>query len=125
MKWYASDDGFYYFKVAENITNGLGVTFDGINPTNGFHPLWMVVCIPVFALARFNLILPLRLLVLVSALLNAGTAILIFRLLRKFINSWTAAAMGVFWVFLPLIHETVAQNGLESTISAFFLALLF
>jgi len=125
MNWYASDDGFYYFKVAANITNGLGVTFDGINPTNGFHPLWMLVCIPVFALARFDLILPLRLLILVSALLNAGTAVLIFRLLRKFINPATAAAMGIFWVFLPSIHHTVAQNGMESTISVFFLALLF
>jgi hypothetical protein len=125
MKWYASDDGFYYFKVAVNITNGLGVTFDGISRTNGFHPLWMLVCIPVFALAHFNLILPLRLLVLVSALLNAGTAVLIFRLLRKFITPWTAAAMGIFWVFLPTIHTTVAQYGLESTISSFFLALLF
>ena len=125
MKWYASDDGFYYFKVAANITQGLGVSFDGINLTNGFHPLWMLVCIPIFALARFDLILPLRILVLVSALLNIGTAILIFRILRKFINSWTAAAMGVFWVFLPSIHGAVAQNGMESTISAFFLALLF
>jgi hypothetical protein len=125
MKWYASDDGFYYFKVAANISTGIGVTFDGINPTNGFHPLWMMVCIPFFALARYNLVLPLRLLVLISALLNAGTAILIFRLLRKFITSETAAATGVFWVFLPSIHLTVVQNGMESTISAFFLALLF
>jgi hypothetical protein len=125
MKWYASDDGFYYFKVAENITAGLGVTFDGINPTNGFHPLWMLVCIPVFALARFNLILPLRVLVLVTALIHAGTAILIFRLLRKFISAATAAAIGVIWLFLPSIHQTVAQNGMESTISAFFLAWLF
>ncbi len=125
MNWYSSDDGFYYFKVAENITNGLGVTFDGINRTNGFHPLWMVVCIPIFALARFNLILPLRLLVLVAALLNAGTAILIFRLLRKFISTVTAAAIGILWIFLPSIHWIVAQNGMESTISAFFLVCLF
>jgi hypothetical protein len=125
MKWYSSDDGFYYFKVATNISNGLGVTFDGINPTNGFHPLWMLVCIPVFALERFNRVLPLRLLVLVSALLNAGTAILIFRLLRKFITSETAMVIGIFWVYLPSIHLTVVQNGMESTISAFFLALLY
>ena len=125
MNWYASDDGFYYFKVAENITNGQGVTFDGINPTNGFHPLWMMVCIPIFALARIDLVLPLRLLVLVAALLNAGTAVLIFRLLRRFITPLTAAASGIFWAFLPPIHRTVTQNGMESTINAFFLALLF
>ncbi len=124
MNWYSSDDGFYYFKVAANINSGLGVTFDGINPTNGFQPLWMLVCLPVFALARFDLILPLRVLVMVSALLNAGTGILIFRLLRRLISSWTAASVAVAWVFLPSIHAVVVQNGMESAISAFFLALL-
>jgi hypothetical protein len=125
MRWYSSDDGFYYYKVAVNIANGLGATFDGINRTNGFHPLWMLVCIPVFALARFDPILPLRLLIIVSALLTAGTGILIFRLLWKFISPVTAAAMGIFWVFLPSIHVDVTQNGMESTISAFMLAWLF
>ncbi len=124
MNWYSSDDGFYYFKVAANINSGLGVTFDGINPTNGFQPLWMLVCIPVFALARFDLILPLRVLVMVSALLNAGTGILLFRLLRRLISSWTAAVVAMVWVFLPSIHAVVVQNGMESAISAFFLALL-
>ncbi len=124
MNWYSSDDGFYYFKVAANINSGLGVTFDGINRTNGFQPLWMLVCIPVFALARFDLVLPLRVLVMVSALLNAGTGILIFRLLRRFLSSWTAAVVSMVWVFLPSIHEVAVQNGMESAISAFFLALL-
>lgn len=124
MNWFASDDGFYYFKVAINITHGLGATFDGINLTNGFHPLWMLVCIPIFLLARYNLILPLRVLVLVTGLVNAGTAILIFRILRKYINPVTAAAMGIIWIFLPNINQTEAQNGLESTISVFFLMLL-
>ena len=59
MNWYSSDDAFYYYKVAQNISEGKGITFDGLSSTNGFHPLWMLVCIPVFALARFSLILPL------------------------------------------------------------------
>ncbi|RIK27074.1 MAG: hypothetical protein DCC54_04475, partial [Anaerolineae bacterium] len=49
--WFIRDDAYYYFKVAQNISEGLGSTFDGINPTNGYHPLWMLVCIPIFALA--------------------------------------------------------------------------
>src|SRR3990170_2331962 len=65
--WFIRDDAYYYFKVAQNITEGRGITFDGINLTNGFHPLWMLVCIPIFALARFDLILPLRVLLLVMA----------------------------------------------------------
>jgi hypothetical protein len=48
----STDDSYYYFNVARNIVLGHGVSFDGINPTNGFHPLWMLCILPVFALAR-------------------------------------------------------------------------
>ncbi len=60
MNWFVADDVFYYFKTAQNIAAGKGVTFDGISQSNGFHPLWMLICIPVFSLANtVNLILPL------------------------------------------------------------------
>ena len=59
VRWFNIDDGFFYFKVARNVANGLGFTFDGINRTNGFHPLWMAVCIAVYSIVRTNLILPL------------------------------------------------------------------
>jgi hypothetical protein len=39
------DDCFYYYKTAQNIATGLGSTFDGENFTNGYHPLWMLVCV--------------------------------------------------------------------------------
>ncbi len=81
--WFTRDDAYYYFKVAQNIAEGMGSTFDGINPTNGYHPLWMVVCVPIFALARFDLILPLRILVMVMAGFNAATAVLIYRLIKS------------------------------------------
>ena len=41
--WFTRDDAYYYFKVAQNISEGHGSTFDGINLTNGYHPLWMLV----------------------------------------------------------------------------------
>src|ERR1700738_3382043 len=37
------DDFFYYLKVAQNLSRGLGSTFNGIVPTNGYHPLWFLV----------------------------------------------------------------------------------
>src|SRR5512135_1527600 len=85
-RWFIRDDAYYYFKVAQNISEGHGSTFDGIHPTNGYHPLWMLICIPIFALARFDLILPLRALVLVIGLLQVGTTILLFRLVRRTIS---------------------------------------
>ncbi len=125
MHWYRNDDAFYYFKVAVNFINGKGMTFDGINLSNGFQPLWELVCIAIFWTAKWSLILPLRLLVIVSALLNAGTAIFIFRILRRFIPAGTAAIPAILWLFLPYIHATVVQNGLETGLSVFFVAFLF
>lgn len=124
LNWYLNDDAFYYFKVAANISAGLGVTFDGINATNGFHPLWMLINIPVFWLTRFDLFIPLRVLIIVSSLLSAGTGVLLFRFLRHYILPEIAALAAVVWVFLPGIHNVVVANGLESSLSAFMIMLL-
>ena len=35
-----NDDTFYYLEVAYRAANGEGFTFDGINSTNGFQPVW-------------------------------------------------------------------------------------
>jgi hypothetical protein len=40
LNWFITDDAFYYFKIAQNIVEGKGISFDGITITNGFHPLW-------------------------------------------------------------------------------------
>src|SRR5574340_95737 len=53
--WFICDDAYYYYKVAQNISEGRGSTFDGIHPTNGYHPLWLAICIPIFALAQPSL----------------------------------------------------------------------
>lgn len=42
------DDGFYYLRIAQFIASGMGSTYDGINPTNGYHPLWLSMLVPVF-----------------------------------------------------------------------------
>jgi hypothetical protein len=47
----STDDAYYYFNVARNVAAGHGWTFDQVNRTNGFHPLWMACLLPVFALA--------------------------------------------------------------------------
>jgi hypothetical protein len=43
------DDGYYYFQIARNVARGQGSTFDGLHPTNGYHPLWLLALVPVFA----------------------------------------------------------------------------
>lgn len=126
LEWYQSDDAFYYFKVARNITEGYGVTFDGINITNGFQPLWMLVCIPIFAFASIDTILPLRILIVVLAALNAAAGVLLFRLIKRVlkINS-IALLVASAWVFGRPIHELTVKAGVEAGLSAFFIILLW
>lgn len=118
LNWYLTDDAFYYFKTAQNIAEGKGITFDGIAFTNGFHPVWMIICIPIFALAKGNLYLPLRILIIVQGLLNALSGYLIFRILAdKF--PWKFGLLpALFWMFLPSIHAVTTKLGLESGINS-------
>ena len=44
------DDTYYYLGVARHLAAGLGSTFDGLNATNGYHPLWCWMLVPVTGL---------------------------------------------------------------------------
>jgi len=122
-RWFIRDDAYYYFKVAQNISEGHGSTFDGINRTNGYHPLWMLICVPIFALARFDLILPLRILFLLMSGLSLATAILLYRLIGKVFAPVIGAITALYWVFSPDILSRVYKQGLETGIAAFFIIL--
>src|SRR5512132_2231533 len=122
-RWFTRDDAYYYFKVAQNISEGHGSTFDGIHTTNGYHPLWMLICVPIFALARFDLILPLRLLLLVMSGLSVGTGILLYRLIGRVFIPAIGAMAALFWVFSLDILTRFYKQGLETGIAAFLIVL--
>ncbi|MFN2215508.1 MAG: glycosyltransferase family 39 protein [Anaerolineales bacterium] len=124
MNWFRTDDAFYYFQTARNISQGSGITFDGINLTNGFHPLWMLICIPVFSLARWDLYLPFRILVIILGIFNAASAILIFRWLKRIFSSTIGMIAAIFWAFSPTIHALTSEGGLETGLSTFLIILL-
>ncbi len=123
-RWFIRDDAYYYFKVAQNISEGHGSTFDGIHSTNGYHPLWMLVCIPIFALARFDLILPLRVLVIVTGVFQIATAILLYRLVRLAISPIAGMLAGIYWAFDSYFLVFLYKTGVESGIAVFFIVLL-
>lgn len=66
------DDAWYYFEIAERAASGQGLTFDGINVTNGFHPLWMLLLV---MLARTGLPLESVALSIQIGLLLAGVGL--------------------------------------------------
>jgi hypothetical protein len=40
------DDSFYYFLTADRISEGQGISFDGVTTSNGYHPLWLFSLVP-------------------------------------------------------------------------------
>ncbi len=123
-RWFTRDDAYYYFKVAQNISEGRGSTFDGVNRTNGYHPLWLLICVPIFALARFDLILPLRVLLIVMSALSAATGVLLYRLIGRVFAPAVGAVAALYWTFSYDVLVRVYQQGLETGIAAFCIAWL-
>ncbi|MGQ9457243.1 MAG: hypothetical protein ACUVS5_03040 [Anaerolineae bacterium] len=119
-----SDDAFYYVKIAEHMAQGLGPTFDGEHPTNGFHPLWALL-LSGLALAQGEGRVPLSWALSVSALLDAGTGFLIYLVARRTLGGTGPALLssGVYLLHPLAILEGV--NGLETALATLAFAGLF
>jgi hypothetical protein len=103
------EDGFYYFQIARNVTLGLGSTFDGVHPTNGYHPLWMAVLVPVYLLFP-DTTRGLAAAVALQGLLFAAGAVLLYRLLRGAAGPAASLMGALSWMVLAY-RESV--SGLE------------
>jgi small basic protein len=124
--WYRSDDAFYYLRTARNIAMGLGSTFDGISLTNGYHPLWMAVCVAVFSVVRGDLWLPLRVLIVVSGALTAAGGVGLLRMFGQIAAPAVGAVLALVWALWPPIHAATTQLGLENALNGFlFILVLF
>ncbi|MBN1336047.1 MAG: hypothetical protein JXB39_08815 [Deltaproteobacteria bacterium] len=97
------DDTFYYAQIARNLSTGLGPTFDGFHPTNGFHPLWLGACTALFALG-----------------LDGDAAIRAMLLLQV---PMLAGGLGMGWVVLTRTRTRRAPD-VERAIGVTVLALL-
>ena len=111
---FSSDDAFYYFLTARNVALGNGVTFDGINDTNGFHPLWLAVVTPIFWLTGGEHDSSLRIIYGVLFLLFTGSIVLTYRLLRRMVGA--APALLALLLFVNPAIFNFFFNGLESAL---------
>lgn len=135
------DDSFYYFEIAKNLAAGEGSTFDRIHLTNGYHYLWMALCIPVYQLGLSGVTAVQTLLtfqvlvygvaigVLASAIRNAiGPWPLVLETtpdreaLGKRIIGWLAILFAIAATSPMLVKMIV--NGMESGIYVLFYAIL-
>ena len=132
FRWFA-DDAFYYLAIADHSPNTGLYTFDGMHPTNGFHPLWqylLTLVVQTFDLDREGQV---TFAFLGSiALVAAGSgffAMAVARSIRNLTLALLAAVPGYFWWIAPSPTPDVGAqwsfiNGMESPLSIFLFGVL-
>lgn len=119
------DDGFYYLQIARHIAAGDGVTFDGTALTNGFHPLWMALLVPVLRVAGGDAAQGAHAALTLAAFLDVVTIWLLARTVARVTGAGAAGIAAAAWyAFNPAVVTQVA-NGLETALTLLCLAALF
>ncbi|MBU8870176.1 MAG: hypothetical protein KOO60_04785 [Gemmatimonadales bacterium] len=119
-----ADDAYYYFKIASNMAAGDGSTFDGLAPTNGYHPLWLWVLVPVFQIFGGSLWLPVKLALTLSTLFDLTTGVLLLLILRNLGYERGAWVAILFW-FLSPFTLLLGLRGMEASLSAMLVMSVF
>lgn len=105
---FSNDDSFFYIKTAYNFSSGYGSTFDTINATNGYHPLWFLMLSAYYFLLNlfvsFSPELFFRFTVLLICLICIATEIIIFKYF-KIINP--SNYLKQFYLSVPLFFTLV------------------
>jgi hypothetical protein len=108
------DDFYYYLKIAMNVVAGKGSTFDGVIPTNGYHPLWMA-CVTVLE-AIFGSETVLIAIAIVVAAATALTFVLSRALAARLIGSRGAVSL-LIGAYTSAYFYSVAKYGMELIIT--------
>jgi hypothetical protein len=116
-----ADDASYYLTTARNIAAGHGMTFDGLHPTNGFHPLWLSLLVPLFLVPAAPETL-VREVVLLQGALLAGAYLLLYRVHASLFGARTALLSGIAFVFVGAVPSI---NGMETALAVLLLIGLY
>ena len=107
------DDGMYYPKIALNLASRGILSFDGVTVTNGFHPLWMIILIPLYFLVSEPM-LALRFTFIYIFLILTICCFLLSRICRYLKFSPSGTFVAFFVIILNLRSFTILYSLLES-----------
>jgi len=110
---YPADDSYFYLQVASNITAGHGSTFNQITTTNGYHPLWMIVCRSAVRAVGGNRIAALHITIATQQILALFIMIFFYRLAKIIkLRYWFFAIPFLFLYFSTRLYCSEAYlNG--------------
>lgn len=109
------DDSLYFAVPAQHFWQGHGLSFDGLELTNGVQTLWMLVTLALAFVCSEPLTL-LRAMVATSALLWLVASLLLYPLLRG--RSPAGAVLAAVGLAYCGVHGRLAFTGMENGVSA-------
>jgi hypothetical protein len=132
---YFAADTFYYLAVADNSVDMPYFTFDGTQPTNGFHPLWqyyLTIFFKIFDFLRIQnhqIFFAFASSIAFTALGTALFGVTLFRLTNRFSLSLISAVPGIYYLLFSSVMPHYGSawssiNGMETGCSIFFFGLL-
>lgn len=115
------DDAWMVTAIARNFALGRGITADGLNPTNGFHPLYPLTlgAIP-YLVAPQALDAGFRVNLIFCALLSAAAALPLYGLTRRFAGEGGALLAVAVYALNPY-WARVTVNAMETALGLLLL----
>jgi len=111
------DDSYYYFLIAKNTAQSGVVSVDGIHQTNGFHPLWASLLIPIFGFSSMPTDLHVHLALTLGCLLDGIAIWAVSQIAMRLGKNGTLAILaGCLYAFNPMV-VLQATNGLETSLA--------
>ena len=118
-----ADDFYYYLVLARHTAQGLGPTFDGMELTNGFHPLYLLLLTPLATLPIQAPAFLIKAGLILLLLFHNATGVVLglgFERLKRRDVGWLAA---LTWLLNPWALA-ITLHGVEAPIATFFWAII-
>jgi hypothetical protein len=118
------DDAYLSLTIARNMARGLGPWY-GMDFTNGFQPLYVLLMVPVYKLFHGNPVVPVHIALVLLIVFDVLALYFLYRLVALATRSTAAPVfVAVAWILNPYVIRTTL-NGLETAIAFFFIVLAF
>jgi hypothetical protein len=113
------EDLGYYLTAARHVLAGQGATLDGVNPTNGFHPLWLLLICGVEALFGTTGTTAVHVTLTLAALIFLATGVLLCWRIYRNEAAWLVPPVAAL-LFLNYRLLSVPLGGLETGLAGLF-----
>jgi hypothetical protein len=121
---YQKDDAYFYYTIARNVAQDNGITIANGIETNGLHPLYLFVLIPIYIVFYpFGINVPIYIISIIFAFIHVLTGVFLFAIAKHISNKTGGLLSVTLWMLNPYI-TSIYLNGMETPIQIFVLSIL-